>query len=300
MANFIEQVKRVGILSFGLVMGVLVLIGGSMPVLSVAAAPTSTSVPSVEANKDWTPQVNIFDGVEMILVPSGCFLMGTSEVDIANQRGLSFEAPQTKICFDAPFWLDKNDVTNEQFAKFNGKAAHPSKWTGDNRPRENVTWFEARDFCALRGGQLPTEAEWEYAARGPDGLMYPWGNTFNPSNTVFSENSDDTSADVGSKPSGASWVGALDMAGNVWQWTSSLNMPYPYNAEDGRETNSDIRNDHVIRGGSYNSLEFELRAANRVDGAADYYYIIGFRCVRDFEAISTATATPSHGTPGGG
>jgi formylglycine-generating enzyme required for sulfatase activity len=265
--------------------------------LSGKSTPTATSFPTVGANTDWTPQVKTFDGVEMALVPPGCFMMGASDADIAKQQGNSDEAPQTTICFDAPFWLDKNDVTNGQFKQFNGKAANPSRWTGDNRPREHITWFEARDYCALRGGRLPTEAEWEYATRGPDGLVYPWGNSFEASNVVYSENSGDQTADVGSKPGGASWVGALDMAGNVWQWTNSLNRPYPYNNGDGRENNSDTSRDRVLRGGSYNNNEYDLRSAGRVDGAPDYYYVIGFRCARAFEATPTvaATATPISG-----
>lgn len=281
-----------------IVVGVLALLGNSTMAFAGESTSTATPFPTVGANKDWRPQVKTFDGVEMVLVPPGCFMMGTSDAEIAKQQGNPDEAPQTKVCFDAPFWLDKNDVTNGQFKQFNGKAANPGQWTGDNRPREHITWFEARDYCALRGGRLPTEAEWEYAARGPDGLVYPWGNSFDASNVVYSANSDDQTADVGSKPGGASWVGALDMAGNVWQWTNSRDKPYPYDEKDGRESNNDTDNrqfaPRILRGGSYNNTEYELRSAGRVNGAPDYYYVIGFRCARAFEATSTAatTATP--------
>lgn len=83
---------------------------------------------------------------------------------------------------------------------------------GDERPVENITWFEAHTFCELRDTRLPTEAEWEYAARGPDNLNYPWGNEFEEDFVVYQNNSDDQTATVGSRTPGASWVGTLDMS----------------------------------------------------------------------------------------
>ncbi|MBK8034107.1 MAG: formylglycine-generating enzyme family protein [Chloroflexi bacterium] len=127
---------------------------------------------------------------------------------------------------------------------------------GEARPVENINWFEARDFCALREARLPTEREWEYAARGPDSLTYPWGNVFVPENVVYNRVAAQGTADVvdaegnPARPGGASWVGALDMSGNVYEWTSTrydeldysqltLNFqglfPYPYRENDGRE-----------------------------------------------------------------
>src|SRR5262245_47245916 len=222
---------------------------------------------SVTKNKDWQPQVKPFDSVEMVLVPPGCFMMGLNDTDIGalNQQNktefFSLSEPQTNICFDAPFWLDKTDVTNGQFKQFKGKAAKFSHWTGDKRPRDSITWFEARDFCALRGARLPTETEWEYAARGPDSLQYPWGNTFDAKNAVYSKSGGQT-ADVGSKPGGVSWVGALDMAGNIWQWTSSLLRPYPYDKDDGREEGTNTTEQRALRGGKWGDLSADyLRSA---------------------------------------
>src|SRR5262249_22642836 len=125
----------------------------------VAQTPEATSVPTVTTNNQWKPQLSMVQGVEMALVPPGCFMMG-------SEKGNDDEQPVSKICFDKPFWIDKVDVTNAQFKQFGGKAQQKGSWKDDNRPRERVTWFEARDFCALRGARLPTEAEWEYAARG--------------------------------------------------------------------------------------------------------------------------------------
>src|SRR5260221_2700674 len=227
------------------------------PTITQTATPSGPrDIPTVTKNSEWTPQLQLFDSVEMALVPPGCFMMG-------NDNGTANEKPANKQCFDHPFWIDLYLVTNIQFAKFNGKAAVLSKWTGDQRPRDSVNWFEARDFCVGRGKgvRLPTEAEWEYAARGPDALTYPWGNNFVSANGII--NSDNHTADVGSKPDGVSWIGALDMSGNVLEWTSSLYKTYPYNAEDGRESNDDTSNGRVLRGASWQALFNSMRSARR-------------------------------------
>jgi formylglycine-generating enzyme required for sulfatase activity len=211
-----------------------------------------------------------FGGVAMVLVPPGCFMMGD-------------QGTGGRQCFDQPFWIDKYEVTNRQFAQFGGQAARRSDWTDDNYPRERITLFEARDFCAKRGARLPTEAEWEYAARGPDGLAYPWGNQFLSGNVVYGGNSGRQPADVGSKPGGISWVGGLDLSGNVWEWVSSLAKPYPYGAMDGRESNSDTSSERVIRGGSWGDNMNIVRATNRYwFTPSSSYGSGGFRCARFF------------------
>jgi len=227
----------------------------------------------VTANADWTPIELDFDSVAMVYVPAGCFEMG-------RELGRSDETPVAQVCFDAPFWLDKTEVAQAQFVAHGGVKANPNYFPGDNRPVEQITWFEARDYCEARGGRLPTEAEWEYAARGPDGLAYPWGDEFIGDNVVYGENSGSQTADVGSKPSGASWVGALDLSGNVWEWMSSLYKPYPYVATDGREADSDNGTDiRVWRGGSWNFIDYYLQAAFRSPNAPAYNDgYIGFRC----------------------
>jgi formylglycine-generating enzyme required for sulfatase activity len=249
--------------------------------------PTSTLTPDplqvallhartpVTANADWTPFEQDFEGVTMVLVPAGCFDMGSED-------GQEDERPVHEICFNQPFWIDKYEVTNAQFAQNNGVAANESRWTDANRPRERINWFEARDFCEVRRGhgmRLPTEAEWEYAARGPDNLVYPWGNEFVADNAVYRENSNEQTAEVGSQPAGASWVGAIDMSGNVWEWVSSLSMDYPY--DDDHEDAQNSTNVRVLRGGSWVNDDSNLRAADRgrffPDDWVDY---IGFRCAR--------------------
>ena len=167
----------------------------------------------LERNTDWTPVIVEFDGVPMALVPADCFVMG-SDIGSENAR------PAHQVCFEEPFWIDVYEVTNEQFQRLGGVAERSSVWEEPQQPRENITWEEAEAFCQQRGARLPTEAEWEYAARGPDALAYPWGNEFISDNVVHRENSDSRTWDVGSKPGGASWVGALDMTGNVWEWVN--------------------------------------------------------------------------------
>lgn len=221
----------------------------------------------------WTPVEHDFDGVTMVLVPAGCFMMG-------SDSGYDDEKPVHEQCFDAPFWIDKTEVTQADFARLGGQKANPNYFRGYNLPVESITWFEARDFCILRGGRLPTEAEWEYAARGPDSLVYPWGNDFVTENVVYSGNSNGQTAEVGSRPAGASWVGALDMSGNVWEWVSSLYQDYPYSAD--YESNSNTSNSRVLRGGSWDDFITDyLRAAYRYWNFTDYWYFLyGFRCAR--------------------
>lgn len=215
----------------------------------------------------WTPVYQTFDGVEMALVPAGCFTMGAEDADVD-------ETPAQEICFDAPYWIDRTEVTNAQYGSAGAQA-------GDAYPRDTVDWVAAVVHCAVRGGRLPTEAEWEYAARGPDNWTYPWGNAFDPSRLVYEGNSGYVSAPVGSRPSGASWVGALDMSGNVWEWTASLYAAYPYRADDGRNDNEPF-GWRVVRGGSWSSDHWHARALNRASFAMDHPDPnVGFRCVRD-------------------
>lgn len=222
-------------------------------------------------NQGWSQIEYSFDGVSMVLVPPGCFTMGNAE---------QFdEEPVSIQCFEEPFWIDQTEVTNAAFG-----SVGCTEWSSTpNQPRNCVSWFEARNFCESRGGRLPTEAEWEYVARGPDNLIYPWGNSFLAENVVYSQNSGGASAVVGSRPLGASWVGAYDMAGNVGEWTNSLFQNYPYDRNDGRESIADTRQEtsRVWRGGGFGDHEWFLRMSNRYrggQGGTDHYG--GFRCVR--------------------
>ncbi|MEL6307135.1 MAG: formylglycine-generating enzyme family protein, partial [Chloroflexota bacterium] len=169
---------------------------------------------------------------------------------------------------------DKYEVSNEQYG-----STGCERWSSEpEQPRNCISWINAQAHCVTRGGSLPTEAQWEYAARGPDGLTYPWGDNFVENNALYAAFE---TAPVGSYPDGSSWVGALNMSGNVWEWTLSEYVDYPYNANDGRNDNLESRDVlRVRRGGSFDLSDNSLRSTNRdldnpLTGSNDY----GFRCV---------------------
>jgi len=224
----------------------------------------------VTRNADWTPHIEAKNGVDMALVPAGCFMMGSDAGDSVIQ-------PVHEVCFDAPFWIDKTEVTNGQYGS-------EGAFGGAERPRDSVTWTGAKVHCEKRGARLPTEAEWEYAARGPDNLIYPWGNPFVADNVVFSGNSNSQTADVGSRPGGVSWIGAFDLSGNVWEWVADWYGVYSSEKQVNPSGPSDGLS-RVIRGGAwYDSDALDLRASKRDganptlvgDGIGDN--VIGFRC----------------------
>jgi formylglycine-generating enzyme required for sulfatase activity len=283
----------------------IVLIGGAalvLPNLRLTPSPTPTdpltlAQQGVTSNEDWTAYPQDFGGVAMTLVPRGCFNMGSD----ANAD----ERPIHEQCFEQPFWIDTYEVTNAQFALLGGQAAVPSQWSEADRPRENITWAEASAFCALRGARLPTEREWEYAARGVDNWIYAWNGEFAQDNVVFFTNANSQTAPVGSRAGGVSWVGAYDLLGNVREWVNTLYgydgnldrefvdegdfvFSYPYNGEDGREAPLfDPAYQHGVRGGSWNLNIISIRNAKRGWEASDLRTSdIGFRCARDFGDVT--------------
>jgi formylglycine-generating enzyme required for sulfatase activity len=248
-------------------LGVLIVVflaacTGSQPTpttASITASPSPSSSPTTVASA--TPDVVILTpeplksrlderGIEQVWVPSGTFLMGTSDEDAQVLLGQEYvpdwlalamerERPQHEVHISAGYWLDRYEVTNAAFQAFvddsgyqnpdlwseagwawlsaQPAGARPQKAGSDPQsPRMNVTWYEAEAYARWRGGRLPTEAEWEYAARGPQSFVYPWGNQFDSKicNVIKSPGLQP----VGSYPRGASWVGAMDMAGNVMEW----------------------------------------------------------------------------------
>jgi formylglycine-generating enzyme required for sulfatase activity len=265
------------------------------------------AVQGVTQNSEWaeySPYMREFDDVPMVLVPSGCFTMGStdSQIDYAMSFGLArglFADEQGifgevfLICIDEPYWIDQYEVSNSQYERVSSRPAR-GVWHELDYPREAINWFDAAAFCAMRGARLPTEAEWEYAARGPDNLIYPWGNEYesNRLNDVYSIYYEAIVAPVTEFESGQSWVGAFNMAGNVWEWVStayesddgSIVYRYPYNATDGRENAADSTAPRVIRGGSFSNNEDDSRSANRLAPKPDEAYsIFGVRCAKDFE-----------------
>ena len=160
------------------------------------------------------------DSMTLVYVPAGEFLMGSTDADLDAKAD---ENPQHKVTMDT-FWIDRTEVAKDQYQKCvdAGKCAVPvCSGTGiSDHPVVCVSWQDATNYCAWAGRRLPTEAEWEKAARGTDGRKYPWGNEAPDDKRLnYNANVGKTSA-VGSYPSGASPYGALDMAGNVWEWVA--------------------------------------------------------------------------------
>lgn len=251
---------------------------------------------------DWQPIEQEFDGVTMVEVPAGCFYMGS----ILSQN----TQPIVQQCFDAPFWIGQNEVTNAQYKAFmdDGGYDDPTYWTEEGwswrsdktnpseldhtqpfywtdstvnasaQPVTGINWYEASAYTVWLTSKyraagliasdeiirLPTEREWEYAARGPDSLLYPWGNKWDASKAVTSELGATVPAPVGNIPSGASWVGAMDMSGNAWEWVNTnYHFSYLLSVDDSEKINPNAP--FVLRGGSFRS-----HLSNLDDASATY------------------------------
>jgi serine/threonine-protein kinase len=232
-------------------------------------------------------------GLTMRLVPAGEFRMGSDD-DIHTNN------PAHIVSLDA-FYIDQYEVTNARYAACVAAGAceppHETKtdfrpsYYGDsqydNFPVVYVDWSMAQTYCEWRGARLPTEAEWEKAARGTDGRSYPWGEGISCDQANYDGDPDFAifcvaeTSEVGRYESGKSPYGLYDMAGNVFEWVSSLLKPYPYNATDGRE-DSTRRGDRVIRGGAWNEGPDDQQVFYRSWIRPDLFEsVIGFRCARD-------------------
>lgn len=254
--------------------------GGTPATTTTGMAPITTgpSVPSAQPGKTW---VNPKDGMEFVYVPAGLFKMGSVD-------GEKDEMPVHTVEL-AGYWIGKYEVTVGQFRKFleEGGYVPQGDWkkSGDDPrlPVVYVTWNDAVAYCKWAGVRLPTEAEWEKAARATDGRTYPWGNEWDPRKVNSTEGNLGHAAPVGTYPDGASPYGALDMGGNVWEWTSSLCQPYPYNADDGRE-DPKANGLRVVRGGGWFTDRVDARAGFRLGFLRDGRVgSLGFRCARPSE-----------------
>ncbi len=225
---------------------------------------------------------------EMVLVPGGTFVMGSDRAPD--------EQPARLVYLDA-FYIDRFPVTNAEYAKFIRDTGYPppANWEqygnvlppgrGDH-PVSHVCWFDARDYAAWAGKRLPTEAEWEKAARGPDGRQYPWGDQFNSlcCNTDESEFWDTTAVDA-FVPQGQSPYGVADMSGNVWEWVADWYDREYYRVAPERNPPGPVTGTtKVVRGGAWEFSANESRCSTRNhEYPGPRHGLIGFRCAADPE-----------------
>lgn len=248
--------------------------------------PTPTSAPSAtpaptQAGK--TPSGADLISVEMIDIPDGPFNMG-SDAD-----GPDAKPPhQVQV---ADFKIDKFEVTNADFKKFVDATGYKSDaeksgdkpWSAfaegkDNHPVVKVSWNDAGAFCKWAGKRMPTEAEWEKAARGTDGLAYPWGNDWDPKKVNGKDSGLRGTTAVGSYPAGASPLGVMDMAGNVWEWTGSVADHYPGNTTTSKLYGSAL---YIVRGGGWFDVKEQLATYYRNSAVpTSANDDLGFRCAK--------------------
>ena len=243
------------------------------------------------------------DGGTMVWVPPGEFSMGSAE-------GNADERPVHQVRVTCGFWLGKYEVTNGQYARFlsahggskdiQGRpmlelsdrqcgvervgGRYVAKSNRSRHPAVGVTWPGAQAYSAHYGMRLPTEAEWEYAARGLNGWTYPWGDEWDSSKCCNYHNlgtGTPPTAEVGSISEGASWCGALDMAGNTGEWCSDWYDPRCYSSSPATDPPGPLVGERkVLRGGAWGYLPVNCRSARRfADLPVGARFVVGFRCV---------------------
>jgi len=297
--------------------------------LSEQPAEVPTEAPTATPAEEPTPSLGDIwmrpaDGMVMVCVPAVEFEMGSDddEVDYALQLCNEYfgdcerewfedEQPVHTVALDG-FWIDQTEVTNGQYRRCaeagacdslaeSGSSTHDSYYGNsvyDDYPVIYVSWHQAAAYCAWAGARLPTEAEWEHAARGPQGRVFPWGDEFDGTRLNYcdanceedwaDETVDDGSADtapVGSFPAGASWCDAQDLAGNVWEWVADWCDDDYYNRSPSQNPTGPPSGEcKVLRGGSWNSVAHHTRSANRLGPDPDQRFNTGgFRCARGSE-----------------
>ena len=258
-------------------------------VFAVPGCGSKTPPTDASLGDTWTRAT---DKMVMVYVSEGEFEMGSTELGVESK-------PVHEVALDG-FWIDRAEVTNAQYSRCveEGECDPPQGETRlggeeyygqsayDDYPVSTATWPHAKAYCAWAGGRLPTEAEWEYAARGPDGFKYPWGDG-EPNETLLNYDGNvDDFTEVGSYPEGASWCGAFDMAGNTPEWVADWYGPYPSDRQvnpTGPAHSAQQYTRNLTRGGSYEDISVFVRAALRVRVLADGGFTdgFGFRCARD-------------------
>ena len=262
-------------------------IGGNAeptPIPIAEAFPTATPVPlnptaapASDSTDAGSERVSSVDGMVQVFIPEGSFRMGGLDVKAEED-----EKPDHAVSMSA-FWMDKLETTNAMYMlcvqegageppDFFRSEKHQKYFNTDeyaDYPVIYVTWGDATDYCTWAGKRLPTEAQWEYAARGNDFRSFPWGDERpDTSRANFDHKINDVSR-VGSFPAGASPFGVLDMSGNVWEWVSDFydadyySLAVAANPTGPLAAMGTLSQNRVIRGGSYQDVEKDIRVTNR-------------------------------------
>ena len=235
----------------------------------------------------------------MVLIPAGEFIMGTDKIDEENThqkigaiKPLYLDQhPIRKIFLDA-YYIDKYEVTNDEYKKFldaSGYDELPSHWENgsyaygtEKYPVTHVTWREALSYALWTQKTLPTEAQWEKAARGPDGRVFPWGDDYEKGKSNIDIDGIRALAKVGSYPGDISPYKVYDMAGNVMEWTMNWYLPYPGNTYKNPRFGKILK---VLRGNAFQKAGHYFLDAYRYSFArteadpSEYFENVGFRCV---------------------
>ncbi|MFO7536589.1 MAG: SUMF1/EgtB/PvdO family nonheme iron enzyme [Chloroflexota bacterium] len=288
---------------------------------SPTPTPTATATPTPSPTPDGPPPeiTRQSDQMIMVYIPPGTFIRGADEDDLMADTD---ERPQHEITLDG-FYIDKYEVSVAQFVVFLNRrggltqecnsfsCALPRLRVGAtsylveqdlssgeiqyipltgyaNYPINHVSWYGANAYCEAVGGRLPTEAEWEYAARGTDGRLYPWGNQLpNPTRAVFASEDYENLKPVDALPAGASPFGVFGMAGSMWEWVADwYDATYYDNSPQVNPPGPESGFFKVIRGGAWpnNNQANRIRASNRNVAPPDFISsTIGFRCAYDWE-----------------
>ena len=242
----------------------------------------------------------------MVLIPAGTFPMGSNDDQVtqatswcACSRSQFEDELYMHEVYVSAFYIDKYEVTNRQFMTFANatgyltdaeKKPETNTWrtaytsSKENHPVVWMSWNDADAYCRWAGKRLPTEAEWEKAARGNDARVWPWGDDWDNARLNMAEGGRKTTTEVGTFPDGASPHGAMDMAGNVWEWVHDWHGYAYYQNGSDRDRDPggpDGGQDRVLRGGGFNNGVHDVRTANRHKGGmAGYAPDHGFRCVK--------------------
>lgn len=286
------------------------LIPSNTPVPSQTPSQTAvpTLAPTFTRTPGPTPKLGSFridtHGVEQVWAPAGCFLMGSDPQK--DPQAQAPEQPAHDVCITRGYWLDRYEVTNAAYQRFIDEDGYTRRelWSeagwawrvknsrtgpdsyGDfldpNQPRVGITWFEAEAYARWRGGRLPTEAEWEYAARGPKGLIFPWGNKWDPSRANYGNTVEHTEP-VNKFTNGQSWLFTFNMVGNAWEWCADwFDAKYYAQSPKNDPPGPSQGTERCQRGGSFDNDPSLLRGALRNKSDPTFQFsAVGVRIASD-------------------